>query len=78
MPVKFLNKVKNKLVHIHMHDNHGVWDEHLPLGQGAIDYPDFFAALACSGYKRAIAFEFSLPNPRDFRYMLPKIPTSSA
>ncbi len=77
-PVEFLDKVKDKLVHIHVHDNHGVWDEHLPLGQGAIDYPDFFAALACSGYKRAIAFEFSLPNPRDFRYMLPKISTGSA
>lgn len=29
----------------HIHDNHGVFDEHLPVGEGAIDFNSFFPLL---------------------------------
>lgn len=34
------------LIHMHLHDNHGVHDEHLPLGRGAIDLKRLFSLLA--------------------------------
>lgn len=33
------------LVHLHLHDNNGQRDDHLPLGQGGIDFPPLFALL---------------------------------
>jgi sugar phosphate isomerase/epimerase len=33
------------MVQLHLHDNTGVWDEHLPLGQGNIDFESFFKQL---------------------------------
>jgi sugar phosphate isomerase/epimerase len=33
------------LAQLHLHDNTGLWDEHLPLGQGNIDFDSFFKQL---------------------------------
>ena len=30
---------------VHIHDNHGEYDEHLPVGEGVIDFPRFFTLL---------------------------------
>ena len=35
----------DRIVQFHVHDNHGVWDEHLGVGQGSIDF-DAFSRLA--------------------------------
>jgi sugar phosphate isomerase/epimerase len=35
----------SRLVEIHLHDNHGHADDHLPLGQGKIDFPAIFSRL---------------------------------
>jgi sugar phosphate isomerase/epimerase len=37
----FLQQVPNKIVHIHVSDNHGVIDEHLGLGYGTIHWDQF-------------------------------------
>lgn len=68
--VAFLGEVYEKVRHVHMHDNHGVWDEHLPLGKGNIDYRAFSKALAAGGYDGVVTFEFTLPDPRDFRQIV--------
>lgn len=34
-----------RLKHLHIHDNHGQKDEHLPLGEGTLDWKGFFDAL---------------------------------
>jgi sugar phosphate isomerase/epimerase len=34
-----------RLMEIHLHDNHGEADEHLPLGQGDIDFASLFSLL---------------------------------
>ena len=35
----------SRLLEIHLHDNHGEEDEHLPLGRGSIDFPGLFSRL---------------------------------
>jgi sugar phosphate isomerase/epimerase len=34
-----------RLRHLHLHDNFGVKDDHLPIGEGSIDYAPLFAHL---------------------------------
>ena len=37
----FINQLSNKIVHIHISDNHGITDEHLGVGYGNIDWKRF-------------------------------------
>lgn len=34
------------LIETHLHDNHGSMDDHLPVGQGKINFPTLFATLS--------------------------------
>jgi sugar phosphate isomerase/epimerase len=34
------------LVEVHLHDNHGEMDEHLPVGEGTFDFDQFFGLLS--------------------------------
>ncbi|MDW7733211.1 MAG: sugar phosphate isomerase/epimerase [Methanolobus sp.] len=52
---EFVEKCKGKLSHMHIHDNHGEYDEHLPLGQGNIDWKKLMDSL--SGYKGLMVTE---------------------
>ncbi|MEE8574023.1 MAG: sugar phosphate isomerase/epimerase [Thermodesulfobacteriota bacterium] len=36
----------SRVAELHIHDNHGRSDEHLPIGDGAIDFPRFFGLIA--------------------------------
>lgn len=36
---RWIDVLKNYIGHIHIHDNHGNHDQHLPLGQGSIPLP---------------------------------------
>ncbi len=49
-PAKFAKKIKNKIKHVHVHDNNGKEDEHLPLGKGNIDYEDVFNVIGDNYY----------------------------
>jgi sugar phosphate isomerase/epimerase len=37
------------LFETHIHDNHGEADEHLPVGQGSIDFEEIFSAVKAQG-----------------------------
>lgn len=37
--------LKPYIVELHLHDNHGATDEHLPLGEGQFDFRKFFSLL---------------------------------
>lgn len=54
---KYVKAFKNKIVHIHMHDNHGKDDEHLPLGAGSIDWKKVIKLLKKINYNKTITFE---------------------
>lgn len=45
-PVQWVELMGKRLKHIHLHDNHGTSDEHLPVGKGTINFDPFFEALA--------------------------------
>jgi sugar phosphate isomerase/epimerase len=53
----YLNRFYPRLIHIHIHDNHGELDEHLPLGSGIIDFKKVVKWLKDAGYNRTITFE---------------------
>ena len=42
---EFLDKCLDRVVHVYLHDNHGMRDEHLPAGQGTFDWKKVFNAL---------------------------------
>jgi sugar phosphate isomerase/epimerase len=51
---KFLG-LKDKIIHTHMHDNHGERDEHLPVGNGTVPWKK--VAAAYKEYKGRIVTE---------------------
>jgi sugar phosphate isomerase/epimerase len=54
---KYLEAFGDRLAHVHMHDNHGKEDEHLPLGKGNIDTHKVIRLLKEVNYDRTITFE---------------------
>ena len=38
-------KLKEKIFYVHIHDNHGVWDEHLSLGDGVAPWQEVIEIL---------------------------------
>ena len=53
----YLTRFNERLVHIHIHDNHGELDEHLPLGSGNINFKRVVKWLQEIEYTRTITFE---------------------
>jgi len=45
------------LSHVHLHDNHGQWDEHNPPGNGNIDMPSLLALLDAHAPSASITLE---------------------
>ena len=54
---EYLDAFADRLAHIHIHDNHGEQDEHLPLGDGKIDFKKVVKLLKGIGYEKTITFE---------------------
>lgn len=62
----------NLLQHLHIHDNHGPrkegrQDEHLPIGEGTIDYNQFIKALTEIQYHGLYMMEFYLCTPENLQ-----------
>jgi sugar phosphate isomerase/epimerase len=55
--VDYINTFRDKIIHIHWHDNHGQKDEHLPLGEGIIDHHKAIKALKAIDYDKTITLE---------------------
>lgn len=47
--MEFFTRHAKVIYHAHIHDNHGLRDEHLPPGEGTIDFVPFFTLLESSG-----------------------------
>ena len=58
----YINIFKDKIIHIHWHDNHGHRDEHLPIGEGLIDHQNAVMALKHIGYDKTITLEVFTSN----------------
>ena len=53
----YIKTFKKKLIHVHIHDNHGRSDEHLPLGAGTMNYKKVVKFLKKINYNKTITFE---------------------
>lgn len=65
--LKFIKLFKKKIGHIHVSDNSGKEDDHLPLGCGKIKFDKIFSALKRTGYDETMTLEVF---PEDRNYIL--------
>jgi sugar phosphate isomerase/epimerase len=54
---EYIGTFSDRLAHVHLHDNHGEQDEHLPLGMGRIDLRKVVRFLGEVDYDRTVTFE---------------------
>lgn len=55
--IAFVRRYAGRLRHLHVSDNSGQADEHLPVGQGTIAFKALMRALAQSGYDGTLTLE---------------------
>jgi sugar phosphate isomerase/epimerase len=55
--LEYINTFRDKIIHIHWHDNNGKRDQHLPIGEGLIDHEKAVKALKDIDYNRTITLE---------------------
>ena len=70
-PIDFLKALRDRLEHIHLHDNFGGNSEkddlHLPPGYGNINFKDLFLGLKSIEYDKTLTLEVSPRFPIDIR-----------
>lgn len=52
-----IKKFRDRLVNVHIHDNFGANDDHLPLGAGKLDYGAVVSELKKAGYEGGMTLE---------------------
>jgi hypothetical protein len=60
----YLDRLGNKLLHVHLSENDGTADQHLPLGaapRSTTDWPGHIKKLKASGYDGTITLEVFAP-----------------
>ncbi len=72
--IEYINTFRDKIIHIHWHDNHGNRDEHLPIGEGFIDDQIAVKALEEIDYDRTITLEV-FTNSNDAKLSADKLRT---
>jgi len=55
--VNFLRKIPDKIIHMHLSDNMGEYDQHLGIGYGKIDWPQFTNILREIAYDKSMVIE---------------------
>ena len=55
--IDYIQTFRDRIIHIHWHDNHGKKDEHLPIGEGFIDHQKAVNALKDINYDGTITLE---------------------
>ncbi len=58
---ELLQAFRDRLAHVHVSDNLGGEDLHLPLGVGTIDWPDVVATLKRAGWDGTVTLEVFAP-----------------
>ncbi len=56
-PGEYLALIGPRLIHVHLHDNRGDWDAHLPLGEGTAPWRETLQALKALGFSGRIVLE---------------------
>jgi sugar phosphate isomerase/epimerase len=58
---RFVEVAAGRLVHVHASDNHGQYDDHLPPGDGGIEWAGIVASLEASGFTGWVMLELKCP-----------------
>jgi sugar phosphate isomerase/epimerase len=66
---RFVEVAGERLVHVHAHDNRGQWDDHLPPGDGLIDWTDVTRSLKDARYDGWLMLELACPNGDNAAYL---------
>jgi sugar phosphate isomerase/epimerase len=61
----FIHRFGPRLGHLHVSDNNGRWDEHLPVGHGNIGFKAMARALKRVGYDDTLTLEVFSPDRAD-------------
>ena len=64
-PSDWVQKMDKKLQYVHLHDNNGENDGHLPVGKGNIDFDSFFNSIKNTGNDIDIALELDNSTPEE-------------
>ncbi len=56
----YLDRVTDRLISVHLHDNNGLADQHRPIFSGTIDWTRLSTLLARSSYHKPLSFELSI------------------
>ncbi len=59
---RFVELAGDRLVHVHANDHHGRFDDHLPPGDGTIDWPVIVRSLEAVRYRGWIILELRCPD----------------
>lgn len=60
---QLLSAVKDRLFAVHLHDNNGSADQHLPIGQGSIDWAPIFSVLRTVEHDVNLVLEYKTGTP---------------
>ena len=63
--LNFIERFADRICHIHVSDNFGKEDNHLPVGAGTIDFSKIIEALKRIGYNDTVTFEI-FSHDRDY------------
>jgi sugar phosphate isomerase/epimerase len=58
----FIHRYGPRLGHLHVSDNNGQWDEHLPVGHGNIGFKPMVRTLKQTGYDDTMTLEIFSPD----------------
>lgn len=57
-----LDRIRDRLISVHLHDNDGSADQHRLLFTGSVDWGRLAGILARSGYEKCVSMELSMRN----------------
>ncbi len=58
-----IDALSDRLCGLHLHDNDGAGDSHLPIGQGTIPWEDVFASMKCLSPECVFVLEYAPGTP---------------
>lgn len=58
---RFIGVADGRLVHVHASDNHGTYDDHLPPGEGRLDWRHVTSTLSAVGFSGWVMLELKCP-----------------
>lgn len=65
--LEFIQRFPARITHLHVSDNRGKRDEHLPIGAGNIPFPKILKALKSAGFDHTVTFEIFTDDRADLR-----------